>query len=40
MAVTTVAAHLRGEATGLEVARFVLFSEETYGLFAAALAEL
>lgn len=40
VAVTTVAAHLRGEATGLEVARFVLFSEETYGLFAAALAEL
>jgi O-acetyl-ADP-ribose deacetylase (regulator of RNase III) len=39
VAVTTVADHLRGDATGLEVARFVLFSEETYELFAAALAE-
>jgi O-acetyl-ADP-ribose deacetylase (regulator of RNase III) len=39
LAVTTVAEHLRGE-TGLEVVRFVLFSEETYELFADALAEL
>ena len=34
--VRTVAAHLRGY-TGLELARFVLFSEETYELFADAL---
>jgi O-acetyl-ADP-ribose deacetylase (regulator of RNase III) len=39
VALTTVAEHLRGE-TGLELARFVLFSEETYELFAEALAEL
>jgi O-acetyl-ADP-ribose deacetylase len=39
VAVTTVAAHLRGE-TRVEVARFVLFSEETFELFADALAEL
>ena len=37
VAVGAVAGHLRGS-TGLEVARFVLFSEETYGLFAEALA--
>ncbi|HEX5040800.1 MAG TPA: O-acetyl-ADP-ribose deacetylase [Candidatus Limnocylindria bacterium] len=40
VAVTTVADHLRGDATRLEVARFVLFSEETYELFAAALSEV
>jgi len=39
VAVTTVAEHLGG-ATGLEFARFVLFSDETYGLFAAALGEV
>jgi O-acetyl-ADP-ribose deacetylase (regulator of RNase III) len=39
VALTTVAEHLRGE-TGLELARFVLFSEETHELFAEALAEL
>jgi len=36
VAIRTVADHLRGE-THVEVARFVLFSEETYGLFADAL---
>ena len=35
----TVAEHLRGD-TSLELARFVLFSEETYELFADALAAL
>jgi O-acetyl-ADP-ribose deacetylase (regulator of RNase III) len=35
--VGTVAAHLQGE-TRLKLARFVLFSEETYDLFADALA--
>ena len=34
--VMTVAEHLRGE-TSLELVRFVLFSEETYDLFADAL---
>lgn len=36
VAVTTVAEHLAGE-TGIELVRFVLFSDETYGLFEAAL---
>ena len=36
VAVDTVAEHLRGQ-TGVELARFVLFSEETYRLFADAL---
>jgi O-acetyl-ADP-ribose deacetylase (regulator of RNase III) len=36
VAVDTVAEHLVGQ-TGLELARFVLFSEETYRLFADAL---
>ena len=39
MAVRTVAEHLGG-ATHVELARFVLFSEETYDLFADALSEL
>ena len=39
IAVNTVAEHLRGE-TRVEVARFVLFSEDTYERFAGALAEL
>ncbi len=39
VAVTTVAEHLRGP-TGVELVRFVLFSDETYALFAEALAEL
>ena len=39
VAVTTVAEHLRGP-TRLELARFVLFSEETYDLFAGALEEI
>ena len=39
VAVRTVAEHLGGT-TGIEVARFVLFSEETFELFEAALAEL
>jgi O-acetyl-ADP-ribose deacetylase len=39
VAVTTVAAHLDGR-TGIEVARFVLFSEETYALFERAVADL
>lgn len=38
VAVRTVAAHLAG-ATSVEVARFVLFSEETFELFADALTE-
>ena len=36
VAVDTVAAHLRGD-TRLDLVRFVLFSEETYDLFADAL---
>ena len=36
VAVETVAEQLLGQ-TGLELARFVLFSEETYSLFADAL---
>jgi O-acetyl-ADP-ribose deacetylase (regulator of RNase III) len=36
IAVTTVREHLGG-ATGVDVARFVLFSDETYRLFEAAL---
>jgi O-acetyl-ADP-ribose deacetylase len=39
VAVRTVADHLRGE-TGLELVRFVLFSDETYGHFADALEAL
>ena len=39
VAVRTIAEHLRGN-TGLELTRFVLFSDETYQLFADALAEL
>ena len=39
VAVRTVADHLRGD-TQIETARFVLFSEETYDLFADALSEL
>ena len=39
VAVATVADHLGGP-TGLEIARFVLFSEETYDLFAAALEDI
>jgi len=39
VAINTVAEHLRGS-TGVEVARFVLFSEDTYERFAGALAEL
>jgi len=39
VALRTVAEHLRGE-TPLELARFVLYSEDTYRLFAAALADL
>jgi O-acetyl-ADP-ribose deacetylase len=39
VAVRSVADHLRGD-TRIEVARFVLFSEETYDLFADALAEI
>jgi O-acetyl-ADP-ribose deacetylase (regulator of RNase III) len=38
VAVRTVAAHLEGE-TKVELARFVLFSDETYEHFVAALAE-
>jgi O-acetyl-ADP-ribose deacetylase (regulator of RNase III) len=37
VATRTVADHLAGE-TSLDLARFVLFSEETYELFASALA--
>jgi O-acetyl-ADP-ribose deacetylase (regulator of RNase III) len=39
VAVGAVAAHLRGP-TSIELVRFVLFSEETFELFEAALAEL
>jgi len=39
VAVATVADHLGGP-TSLEIARFVLFSEETYDLFAAALEDI
>ena len=39
VAVATVAEHLRGE-TQVELARFVLFSEETFDLFADALDEV
>lgn len=39
IALRTVADHVRGE-TSLELARFVLFSRETYNTFAAALDEL
>ena len=39
VAVRTVADHLRGE-TGIELVRFVLFSDETFEHFATALAEL
>ena len=39
VAVTTVADHLAGD-TGIELVRFVLFSEETYELFEAALDRL
>ena len=39
LAARTVAEHLRGP-TPVELARFVLFSEETYDLFADALSEL
>ena len=39
VAVRTVADHLRGE-TGVELVRFVLFSDETYGHFADALEAL
>jgi O-acetyl-ADP-ribose deacetylase (regulator of RNase III) len=39
IAVRTVAAHL-GDRTSLELARFVLFSEETFELFEAALARI
>jgi O-acetyl-ADP-ribose deacetylase len=39
VAVRTVAAHLEGPTT-LELARFVLFSDDTFDVFAAALADL
>lgn len=39
VAVRAVAGHLSGE-TRIEIVRFVLFSDETYELFAGALAEL
>jgi len=39
VAINTVAEHLRG-ATSIEVARFVLFSDDTYERFAGALADL
>jgi O-acetyl-ADP-ribose deacetylase (regulator of RNase III) len=39
VAVRSVAEHMRGE-TQIEVARFVLFSEETYELFTDALGEI
>ena len=38
-ALATVAAHL-GSATTIELARFVLYSEQTYGAFRTALARL
>jgi O-acetyl-ADP-ribose deacetylase (regulator of RNase III) len=39
VAVRTVAEHLQGS-TGLALVRFVLFSDETYDVFAEALADL
>ena len=39
VAVDTVAGYLRGQ-TELDLVRFVLFSEETYGLFADALSRV
>jgi O-acetyl-ADP-ribose deacetylase (regulator of RNase III) len=39
LAIQTIAEHLRGD-TSLELARFVLFSDETRALFERALAEL
>jgi len=39
IALHAVAEHLRGE-TGLELVRFVLFSDATHGVFADALGEL
>jgi len=39
VAIRTVAGHLRGDAA-VELVRFVLFSEETYDLFADALREV
>ncbi len=39
VALQTVGAHLRGQTT-LELARFVLYSDDTYRLFAPALREL
>jgi O-acetyl-ADP-ribose deacetylase len=39
VAVRVVAEHLRG-ATGIELVRFVLFSDETYDHFSAAVTEL
>ena len=39
VAVRSIAEHLRGD-TQIEVARFVLFSEETYDLFTDALGEI
>lgn len=39
VAIQTVADHLRGR-TSIELVRFVLYSEETYDLFADALEEL
>jgi O-acetyl-ADP-ribose deacetylase len=39
VAVATVAEHLGGD-TGIELVRFVLFSDETYGHFADALATI
>ncbi|HEX2221936.1 MAG TPA: O-acetyl-ADP-ribose deacetylase [Candidatus Limnocylindria bacterium] len=39
VALETVAEHLRGD-TGVELARFVLYSEDTFRLFADRLAEL
>jgi O-acetyl-ADP-ribose deacetylase (regulator of RNase III) len=39
VALRTVAEHLRG-GTGIELVRFVLFSDETFEHFASALAEL
>ena len=39
VAVEAVAEHLRGQSI-VETARFVLFSDETYGLFADALTEV
>ena len=39
VALQTAVDHMRGE-TGIELVRFVLFSDETYGHFESALAEL